>query len=84
MIKLSQGSYFSDLKSVNCLDVFTDNENIIRVKTKISERQDRSDFLRPIWLPGKCVISELVIESVHRKNCYADLHMMQSFLREKF
>lgn len=84
LIRLTKSFYFSDLKTANCLNVFTDYENIIRVKTKTTELQDRSEFLRPIWLPGKCIFSELLIESVQRKNCHAGLQMMQSLLREKF
>ncbi|GFX99975.1 integrase catalytic domain-containing protein [Trichonephila clavipes] len=63
---------------------FIDNDNILRVKSKITERNDEGSFLYPILLPDKCEFTKLLIRSVHKKNCHAGIQIMQSLIREKF
>ncbi|GBN80687.1 hypothetical protein AVEN_98459-1 [Araneus ventricosus] len=82
LIRLVQSYYFSDAKSSNFIETFLHNEGILRVKTKIINRNDDRSFLYPILLPEKCEFTKLLIRTVHRKNCHAGIHMMQCLLRE--
>ncbi|GFY29511.1 integrase catalytic domain-containing protein [Trichonephila clavipes] len=78
MNKLRNGKFFEDYKNVS------DNDNILRVKSKITERNDESSFLYPILLPDKCEFTKLLIRSIHKKNCHAGIQIMQSLIRERF
>ncbi|GBN00639.1 hypothetical protein AVEN_44586-1, partial [Araneus ventricosus] len=84
LIRLIQSYYLSDAKSSNFIETFLDNEGILRVKTKIINRNDDRSFLYPILLPEKCEFTKLLIRTVHRKNCHAGIHMMQCLLRERY
>ncbi|GFX02263.1 integrase catalytic domain-containing protein [Trichonephila clavipes] len=62
----------------------SDYDKMIRVKSKITERNDESSFLYPILLPDKCEFTKLLIRSTHKKNCHAGIQIMQSLIRERF
>ncbi|XP_054720734.1 uncharacterized protein LOC129230361 [Uloborus diversus] len=71
-----QNFYFSEEKVLNGIHVFKDHDGILKVVTKITCREDNKSFLNPILLPDKCELSRLLIESIHRKYCHADVPMM--------
>ncbi|GFT32501.1 integrase catalytic domain-containing protein [Trichonephila clavipes] len=52
LIRLVQDKLFPNLKSIPIVNVFRDNEEIIRVKTKITERKDDPNFIAPILMPS--------------------------------
>ncbi|GFW81638.1 integrase catalytic domain-containing protein [Trichonephila clavipes] len=83
LIRLTQTYYLPDVESLKFV-TFIDNDNILRVKSKITERNDESSFLYPILLPDKCEFTKLLIRSVHKKNCHAGIQIMQSLIRERF
>ncbi|GFT30044.1 integrase_H2C2 domain-containing protein [Trichonephila clavipes] len=55
LIRLVQDKMFPNLKSIPIVNVFKDNDGIIRVKTKITERKDYPNFIAPILMPSKCL-----------------------------
>ncbi|GFX63038.1 DUF5641 domain-containing protein [Trichonephila clavipes] len=59
LIRLTQTYYLPDVESLKFV-TFIDNDNILRVKSKITERNDESSFLYPILLPDKSKIIELI------------------------
>ncbi|GFT22798.1 integrase catalytic domain-containing protein [Trichonephila clavipes] len=75
---------FPNLKSIPIVNVFKDNEEIIRVKTKITERKDDPNFIAPILMPSKCLLTTRLIEYYHLKHCHAGVQILMSILREKF
>ncbi|GFU78535.1 integrase catalytic domain-containing protein [Trichonephila clavipes] len=83
LIRLTQTYYLPDVESLKFV-TFIDNDNILRVKSKITERNDESSFLYPILLPDKCEFTKLLIRSIHKKNCHAGIQIMQSLIRERF
>ncbi|GFT47814.1 integrase catalytic domain-containing protein [Trichonephila clavipes] len=83
LIRLTQTYYLPDVESLKFV-TFIDNNNILRVKSKITERNDESSFLYPILLPDKCEFTKLLIRSIHKKNCHAGIQIMQSLIRERF
>ncbi|GFU20322.1 integrase catalytic domain-containing protein [Trichonephila clavipes] len=83
LIRLTQTYYLPDVDSLK-LVTFIDNDNILRVKSKITERTDESSFLYPILLPDKWEFTKLLIRSIHKKNCHAGIQIMQSLIRERF
>ncbi|GFW56201.1 integrase catalytic domain-containing protein [Trichonephila clavipes] len=83
LIRLTQTYYLPDVESLKFV-IFIDNDNILRVKSKITERNDESSFLYPILLPDKCEFTKLLIRSIHKKNCHAGIQIMQSLIRERF
>ncbi|GBO42468.1 hypothetical protein AVEN_27861-1 [Araneus ventricosus] len=52
LIRSVQAQNFPDEKSIPNMCVFRDENNIIRVKTRITERIDTPHFLSPILLPN--------------------------------
>ncbi|GFY18377.1 integrase catalytic domain-containing protein [Trichonephila clavipes] len=83
LIRLTQTYYLPDVESLKFV-TFIDNDNILRVKSKITERNDESSFWYPILLPDKCEFTKLLIRSIHKKNCHAGIQIMQSLIRERF
>ncbi|GFT19368.1 integrase catalytic domain-containing protein [Trichonephila clavipes] len=83
LIRLTQPYYLPDVDSLKFV-TFIVNDNILRVKSKITERNDESSFLYPILLPDKCEFTKLLIRSTHKKNCHAGIQIMQSLIRERF
>ncbi|GFX28230.1 uncharacterized protein TNCV_15691 [Trichonephila clavipes] len=59
LIRLVQDKMFPNLKSIPIVNVFKDNERIIRVKTKITERKDDPNFIAPILMPSKCLLTTI-------------------------
>ncbi|GFT67847.1 integrase catalytic domain-containing protein [Trichonephila clavipes] len=84
LIHIVQKCYFPDIKCINLIDVFLDDDDNIRVKTRITERKGIPSFLAPYLLPANCTFTKLLIESVHKKNCHAGVQMLQCILRERF
>ncbi|GFV82380.1 putative RNA-directed DNA polymerase from transposon X-element [Trichonephila clavipes] len=84
LIRLVQDKMFPNLKSIPIVNVFKDNEGIIRVKTKITERKDDPNFIAPILMPSKCLLTTRLIEYYHLKHCHAGVQILMSILREKF
>ncbi|GFT13562.1 uncharacterized protein TNCV_3830421 [Trichonephila clavipes] len=66
------------------MDVFLDDDDNIRVKTRITERKDIPSFLAPYLLPVNCTFTKLLIESVDKKNCHPGVQILQCILRERF
>lgn len=46
-------------------------KNILRMETKITEREDSHEFLYPIVLPGDHPLIIRLIEEEHRRCCHA-------------
>ncbi|GFX27674.1 integrase catalytic domain-containing protein [Trichonephila clavipes] len=84
LIRLAQDKMFPNLKSIPIVNVFKDNEGIIRVKTKITERKDDPNFIAPILMPSKCLFTTRLIEYYHLKHYHAGVQILMSILREKF
>ncbi|GFT21860.1 integrase catalytic domain-containing protein [Trichonephila clavipes] len=64
LIRLTQTYYLPDVESLKFV-TFIDNDNILRVKSKITERNDESSFLYPILLPDKSDPSPLPPDRVN-------------------
>ncbi|KAG8172676.1 hypothetical protein JTE90_002518 [Oedothorax gibbosus] len=66
------------------LNIFKDDDGLLKVKTKVTEREDTEDFKRPIVLPGKHQLVHLLIREKHLNKLHAGLHIMMSCLHENF
>lgn len=83
LIHLTQKCYLTNEKVLK-FDTFIDKDKILRVKTKITNREDDKSFLYPILLPGKCQFTKLLVKSIHLKKCHAGTNLLQTILRERF
>ncbi|GBM51486.1 hypothetical protein AVEN_197043-1 [Araneus ventricosus] len=61
-----------------------DENNIIRVKTRITERIDTPHFLSPILLPNNCVFTQRLVEHLHIENYHAGTQLLLSITREEY
>lgn len=66
------------------LQTFVHTDGLIRLKTKISERDDYFSFLYQIVLDYKDKVVELLIRETHENMCHADVQSVMCQLRERF
>jgi len=66
------------------LNPFLDAEGIIRLKIRITEREDVGDFGITAVLPSRHPIVERLVLSTHVKLCHVGVQGLLSLLREKF
>ncbi|CAL1276505.1 unnamed protein product [Larinioides sclopetarius] len=71
------------VKGLKTLNVLRD-ESILRIKTKLTEKNDIENFRYPILLPGKHRLVELLVREAHLENSHAGVLILLSKLREKF
>ncbi|GFY55525.1 putative RNA-directed DNA polymerase from transposon X-element [Trichonephila inaurata madagascariensis] len=83
LIKIVQAKFFPTEDSFPNINVITDEEDIKRVKTRITERSDNPEFIYPIILPGECLFTQRLIEYYHRQNCHAGTQILLGILRER-
>nr|XP_042910858.1 uncharacterized protein LOC107452376 [Parasteatoda tepidariorum] len=85
-IKRMQGEVFTPqfINSLKTLNVFTDENGINRVKTKLIDRKDTDLFRYPYLLPSKHKFVEVLIRENHLELMHAGLQTVLSNLREKF
>ncbi|GBO26985.1 hypothetical protein AVEN_148067-1 [Araneus ventricosus] len=84
LIRSIQALGFPEEKLIPNLCVFKDEKNIIRVKTRITERIDTPNFLSPILLPNNCIVTQRLVEHIHIENYHAGTQLFLSMLREKY
>ncbi|GBO24486.1 hypothetical protein AVEN_198942-1 [Araneus ventricosus] len=84
LIRSIQALGFPEEKLIPNLSVFKDEKNIIRVKTRITERIDTPHFLSPILLPNNCIVTQRLVEHIHIENYHAGTQLFLSMLREKY
>lgn len=64
---------------------FIDKKSLIRVKTKVSNKEDTKDFCYPIVLPNsKNPIVFKLITDIHKDNCHVGSQMILTLLRKRF
>ena len=66
------------------LQIFKHTDGLLRLKTRIFERDDYFPFLCPILLVRKHKVVELLIREAHEKMCHAGVQAVMCHLREKF
>ena len=84
LIRSVQKECFPDESGIPLINVIRDNEGVMRVKTRITERNDDPCFLTPILLPANCALTERLIEYIHKTKCHAGTQMLLSIIREKY
>lgn len=73
-----------DESKLKSLLPFVDEDGLIRIKTKVSNREDTTDFCFPIVLPDSHPVVERLILSYHRENCHAGIQILLSIIRQRF
>ncbi|CAL8114380.1 unnamed protein product [Orchesella dallaii] len=86
LFKLLQQSTFSGIKDEKFknLQVFEDEDCIIRLKTRLSYGEFEEKFKYPIVLPSKSPIVTALILEEHENNSHAGTQTLQSLLREDY
>ncbi|XP_055928529.1 uncharacterized protein LOC129959665 [Argiope bruennichi] len=86
IVKIIQHDLFSseDIKKLKSLSVFKDEEDILRVKTRLTERKDHHNFIFPILLSKKHAVVEKLILHKHLSLSHAGIHILISKLRKTF
>lgn len=82
---IEQKKYFQEKEnSVHGLQVVRGNDDVLRVKTKIIERDDELSFLYPVLLPSKHHLTECLIQEYHLKYCHAGVQILAAKLRLQY
>ncbi|XP_054713434.1 uncharacterized protein LOC129222896 [Uloborus diversus] len=86
VIKIIQRETFLDEKDVKLktLKVYKDEDDIIRLNTKIIYREDSHTFTRPVILPSQHHVVKLLIFSFHKRYGHVGTQMLLNLLREHF
>jgi hypothetical protein len=86
VFKLVQKDSFCGLKDAKLATLcpFEDQNGLIRVKSKLTDRKDHENFRTPIVLPSKHPVVRMLIHFKHVKACHAGVQYMISILREDF
>ena len=86
LARLVQQAFFSpeDIDRLKTISVFKDEEGLLRVQTKLTERKDVTDFISPILLPNKHDFVDCMILDLHLEMCHAGLNVLMSKLRKRF
>jgi len=71
-------------KELAGLQIFKDEEGLLRVKTRLTYRNDPKNFKYPILLPGKALETRLLIKDWHQYYCHPPLGSLQVKLRRKY
>nr|XP_015904720.2 uncharacterized protein LOC107437295 [Parasteatoda tepidariorum] len=73
-----------DISRLKSLCVFKNEEGILRVSTKLTERKDLESFISPILLPSTHKLVIIMIFYMHKSMCHAGIQILMSKLRERF
>lgn len=76
------GLYSDEFKKLYELSI--DEKGIIRVKTRLLMREDDAYFNEPILLPSKHIVTQRIIEEIHRENMHAGTHLLVPLVRQRF
>lgn len=85
-LKVLEENMFSceNKKKIATLSTFVYTDGLIRLKTKIVERDDSFGFLCPIVLDSKHRAVKLIIRETHENMCHAGVQTVLCQIREKF
>ncbi|KAG8175501.1 hypothetical protein JTE90_009135 [Oedothorax gibbosus] len=86
LLKLVQRESFTSKedKRLAALDVYEDEQGLLRLKTKIVFKRDTEDFRCPVILPSDHVAVKRLISGEHQSNCHAGTQMLLNLLREHY
>ncbi|XP_018339113.1 PREDICTED: uncharacterized protein LOC108746690, partial [Trachymyrmex septentrionalis] len=86
MLKLVQTEVFANEKDkrLEVLKAFKDDKGLIRLKTRITERDDTYNFRYPIVLPACHDLVTLLIKEKHDKLGHAGVQILLNNLREDY
>ncbi|UYV63047.1 hypothetical protein LAZ67_2002938 [Cordylochernes scorpioides] len=70
--------------SINGLMIIRDDFGLIRIKSKLIERDDEYSFRYPILLPTKHHVVTCLIREFHLKHCHAGVQILSAKLRENY
>ncbi len=82
--QIQADSFPVDCKEVGGVQVNKDNDQILRVKSRLTNRNDQKDFIYPVLLPKSHPLVDQLIEGLHRYHCHGGVHFLLSKLREKY
>ncbi|GIX75944.1 endonuclease [Caerostris extrusa] len=82
---IEQEKHFHEKEnSVHGLQVVQGDDDVLRVKTRIIERDDDLSFLYPILLPSNHYLTEFLIREYHLKYCHAGVQILAAKLRLQY
>ncbi|XP_055936591.1 uncharacterized protein LOC129966204 [Argiope bruennichi] len=72
------------VRGLKTLNVFIDEESILRIKTKLTQKDDLRNFRYLFLLSEKHRLIELLVREAHMENFHAGVQILLSKLRENF
>ncbi|XP_035222693.1 uncharacterized protein LOC118195478 [Stegodyphus dumicola] len=71
-------------EKLRTLGIFKDQSGILRLKTKLTFREDTEDFKTPAILPSNHEVVKRLVRYYHEKNAHAGTQILINILRERF
>lgn len=82
--QIQSDSFPSPCFNVGGIQVFKDDESLLRVKTRLSNSKDNSEFIYPILLPKSHPLVEMLILDMHLYHSHGGIQFLVCKLREKY
>ncbi|GFQ97005.1 uncharacterized protein K02A2.6 [Trichonephila clavata] len=71
-------------KSLKNFQVFTDNDGVLRLKSRIANEDELSELITPLILPPKHLVIQRLIEQEHLVHKHAGTSILLTILRDRF
>ncbi|CAL8087563.1 unnamed protein product [Orchesella dallaii] len=84
LIKTIQEVFPKNSSRIGGMQVCCDADGILKVQTRLTYRDDKSDFIQPILLPKDHPLVDLLIMDIHKLNGHAGVQIIMSKSREKY
>ncbi|XP_073963073.1 uncharacterized protein [Choristoneura fumiferana] len=85
ILKMVQAEMMADgIKKSKNLQIFKDEEGLLRIRTKLVLSDEPTDFVCPIFLPGKHLIIKRLVTSKHHMLHHAGPGILMTVLRETY
>jgi integrase-like protein len=78
-----QKKHFSHDQKFNSINVLLE-DGLLRVKTRLTFKDDWENFKTPILLPNNDILVEQLVNQIHRTFCHAGTQFLLNKLREKY
>ncbi|KAJ8913971.1 hypothetical protein NQ315_008963 [Exocentrus adspersus] len=83
-INMAESFSGENANKIRHLGVYYGEDGLLRLKTKISNREDTESFRFPIILPAHHHVVEALILKEHNESCHTVVQEVLSRLREKY
>lgn len=84
ILKIQSDTFTNVEDQLTGLECMQDEFGVLRIKTRLTYREDEEQFKFPAVLPGKHPVVQQLITDTHRSYCHAGVGFLMTKLRKKY